>query len=424
MSEDVHLRRAELLLDQGRHAQAEAELRQALARDPGDWFALALLALALAGLDRLDAAEGAAGQAVASGPDEGFAHHALGRVLLARRREAEAVTAAEEAIRLEPDHPGHRALLGQARLAQRRWADALAAADAGLALDPEHGGCSQLRAVALVQAGRRDEAQAELQRALARDPDDASTHTAAGWARLHAGDAQGALGHFQEALRLDPTEDAARAGIVQALQARYRLYALLLRYLLFMSRLTSGQQWGVIIGGYLGYRLVLSHAREHPERAPWLYPLVGLYVAFALLTWLGQPLFNLALRLDRFGRHALDDDQRRGANLVGVTLALALVLAGVWLATGSALASFAAIGAGLLLLPVSAIHACDAGWPRKAMTAYTLALVAVPVLTVVVAFAAPGHAARAGRVGAQAFLLGCVASGFVANGLASARPRR
>lgn len=423
-----HLQRARILLSQGRHAAAEGELRTALAQDPHDGEALALLALALLGQDKLDEAERAAGDAIGQAPDLPFPHHVRGRVLIARRREEEAAAAAAEAIRLDPEDPNHRALLGQARFAQRRWPEALTAVEDGLRLDPEHGDCARLRALALVQSGRREEAAQQLGQALARDPDDAGTHVAMGWTRLEAGDAQAALTHFQEALRLDPTQEAARAGIVEALQAKHRLYALLLRYLMFMSKLGSGQQWLIIIGGWLGYRWLLSHASEHPERAPYLYPLIGLYLAFALLSWLGRPLFNLALRLDRFGRHALTQDQVRGANLVGALLLGALLLCAAWAATGSSLLSLAAIGAVLLLLPASAIHACEPGWPRRAMALYTLGLflcgLAVPGVAILAVVVAPDRAEGLALGAAQLFLLGCLLSGFVANGLISARPSR
>lgn len=430
---NVRVRRAQLLLGQGRFEPAEQECREALGEDPGDPQALALLALALLGRTdegdpdagrRLDEAERAAGDAIAAAPDEAFPHHVRARVLLVRRREEEAIASALEAIRFEPEEPDHRALIAQARFAQRRWADALAAADEGLRFDPEHASCARLRALALVQSGRREEAGETLRAALARNPDDPTTHTALGWARLEARDPQGALTHFQEALRLDPTEEGARAGIVEALKARHRVYALFLRYLMFMAKLTPGQQWGIVIGGYLAYRGVLGYAKDHPEHAVWVYPLIALYLGFVLLSWLGKPMFNLALRLDRFGRHALSDDQRQQANLVGGVLVVALVLIGVWVATGHWLASAAAIGAVVLLLPISAIHSCDPGWPRTLMSLYTLGLACCPLVVVALAFLPLPAPKGLIELLVQVFLFGSLLSGFVANALISARPRR
>jgi hypothetical protein len=43
--------------------------------------------------------------------------------------------------------------------------------------------------------------------------------------------------------------------------------------------------------------------------------------AEAVMTWIASPMFNVMLRFNKFGRYALSDDQRKGANLVaGVRL--------------------------------------------------------------------------------------------------------
>jgi hypothetical protein len=146
-----------------------------------------------------------------------------------------------------------------------------------------------------------------------------------------------------------------------------------------------------------------------------------LYIVFAVMTWISGPLFNLLLRLDRYGRHALSRDQMVASNWVGGFLAPALILAGVWLATDDMLALFGALFFGLLLLPLSAVFVCEPGWPRRAMTLYTLALAGAGLSTVPLAVA--GRADLAG-LALQVFLWGSVLSGFVANLLVMQTPRR
>ena len=46
------------------------------------------------------------------------------------------------------------------------------------------------------------------------------------------------------------------------------------------------------------------------------------YVGFALLTWIGDPIFTLLLRLDPFGRLVVTDEQRMRSNLVGAALVI------------------------------------------------------------------------------------------------------
>jgi tetratricopeptide (TPR) repeat protein len=357
---NVHLDRARVLLDQGRYDLGERELRQALVVEPDDAHAQALLALCLSHLERYHEATEAAQEAIRLAPDLAFAHHVLASVLADRQRPDEAGDAIEEAIRLEPWHPGHYSLLAGVLGQQDRWDDALAAAEQGLALDPEHLGCLNMRAMALVQRGRRDEAAATIAEALAQAPDNAFTHANEGWACLHRGNSKQALTHFREALRLDPTLDWARAGMVDALKARYPIYGLMLRYFLGMSRMDPRWRWGVILGAVFLPRF--------------LGPFAIVFWLFVYLTWTADPLFNLLLRLNRDGRHALSRDQIVASNWVGIALLLALLCLAGGALTGLEWmgATFVLIAA--LVIPLAGTFQCDPGWPRRAMAAYTLVL--------------------------------------------------
>lgn len=363
MTSGARLERAFLLLSQGRTALAEREARAALATDPDDAQAHAVLALALLGREQHREAEEAARQAIALAPDLALAHYALGAVRLGQGRLKDAEAPCAEALRLERDAV-HHWLLGRLRLAQSRWAEALEQADRGLALDPEHGGCLDLRATALIQLGRHDEAEATLQGALERDPEDASAHTNRGWLRLHRADPQGALASFREALRLDPTNERARAGIVEALKARHGPYRLFLRYCLWMSRLGTGKGWLLIIGAYLAYRVLLGVARSNPALAPWLHPLLGAYLVFVLFTWTADDLGLLLLRLHPLGRLSLSRGERIGSLLFGACLLAAALLGGVWWLSGVGAAGRLALVCALLVLPLTAARRQRPGWGR------------------------------------------------------------
>ncbi|HXG10576.1 MAG TPA: tetratricopeptide repeat protein [Gemmataceae bacterium] len=414
-----HFERALVLFEQSRYDLAERELRQELASDPDHPMAHALLALCLSERKQFAEATQEARRAVVLAPDQAFAHYALARVYYDRDRYDEAEEALDEAIRLDPENATYFSLRAGIRFERRDWQGAREAAEEGLRIDPEHPGCTNLRAMALVQLGRRDEAGATIEAALARDPENAVTHANQGWALLHAGDHAKAMEHFREALRLNPELDWARAGIVEALKARHLLYGLMLRYFLWMSRLSSTAQWGVIIGGYLGYRALRSLARNNPELAPWVLPLLILYIVFAVLTWTASPLFNLLLRLNRFGRLALSREQIVASNWVGGTALAALITFSVWLATQKALLLTLALVFGMLVLPVAGTFHCQRGWPRQAMAAYTFLLAAAGLGAHVLAFLQlPGF-----EILLPLFFLGVLLSTFVANGLMMVQPK-
>jgi tetratricopeptide (TPR) repeat protein len=423
----MSLERGLLLYEQSRYELAETELRNALAANPHDAYAHALLALCLMERKQAKDATEEARQAVHLAPDFPFAHYALAKVWYERDHYDEAQQAVEEAIRLDPSDPDYRFLLGAIHFDERRFQDALRLAEEGLALDPEHVGGNNLRALVLVKLGRTREAGATIDAALARDPQNSATHANRGWTLLEQGSATEAQEHFRESLRLDPDNEWARKGIVEALKARNPVYAGMLRYFLWMSRLDRRAQWGVIVGGYLVNRMLTRAANADPDVAPWVLPFRILYVAFVLLTWTADPLFNLVLRLNRFGRLALSREQIVESNWLGTVILLALLSLGacvVWGFDSPFLLS--AMVFGFLIIPVAGTFKASLGWPRTAMWVYTGVLGALGLTSLAMAVAAWQSGQRGGGGGALFgfFLIGVVLAPWVANYLISRRPRR
>ncbi|NLE57524.1 MAG: tetratricopeptide repeat protein [Planctomycetes bacterium] len=367
----IHFDRAWVLIEQSRPELAEQEARRGLAESPDDGRGHALLALSLAQQEKLKEATAAIETAIHSTPDEPFPHYIRAIILHDRSRPEEALEAIHEAIRLDPENAYYHALLGQVFLLQRQWSQALAAAEEGLRLDPEHVQAANVRAAALVKLGRRLEAAQALDAALARDPDDANTHANRGWALLHEGKHRQALESFREALRLEPGNEWARHGIVEALKAKNIVYGLMLRYFLWMGTLSGKARWGLILGGYFGARALSSIARSNPPLAPFIAPFLILYLLFVFLTWTAGPLFNLLLRLNRFGRLALSREQIVASNWVGGSLLLAFVCLGLGFVLDNGGLLVASLVFGLLSMPLAGTFDCSRGWPRTVMASYT-----------------------------------------------------
>jgi tetratricopeptide (TPR) repeat protein len=279
-----------------------------------------------------------------------------------------------------------------------------------------------LRAIALVHLGRRDDAARTIDGALAASPEDAVTHANQGWTLLHQGDPKRAMTHFREALRLDPTSDWARAGIVEAMKARNPIYRWLLGFFLWMSRLSPGARWGIILGGWFGNRVLRGVAATNPSLAPFIWPITTVYILFVLMTWLAPPLFNAMLRLDRDGRHALSREQIITSNWI---LSLLTIAAGSFiglLATGVGWLEILTVVALLLAIPVSTIWRCDEGWPRRANVAIAVALALVGSAMVYIAVT-NGSAELFDRL-FGVFVVGTLAASFVVQSLVSAKPQR
>ena len=364
--------RGALLLDQGRHDLAEKELREHLSGAPDDAIGHALLSLALVELERFPEAEAEAKAAISLDPGESFTHYARSRVMLARRAYKDAVEAAQETVRLDPDEPRGYQVLAGAYLGLRQWQQAVDTTDAGLAIAPEHETLLTIRGLALRQLGRGTESQDAFEGALRRDPGNSFAHASRGLGLLHEGRMTEALEAYREALRLDPTNEMARSGLVEALKARNPLYAWLLRSMLFLGRLSGRASFVLYIGFFLIQRTGRELVRRDPSLLPLFIPLVGVYLLFVWLTFAAAPLFNLILRLDSLGRHALSEEQRIESNIVGPLVAVGAPAALIAIVTGAPLPATIAITALGLVVPIASTFNCDAGWPRTVMALVTI----------------------------------------------------
>jgi len=411
------LQRALLLFEQSRFDQAERELQQLLLDDPNHAIAHSLLARCLCRRKAFAEATREAEAGVHLAPNSSFAHYMHALVLNDRDRLPDAENAIGEAIRLDPEDADYWALFANLQMQQKAWSKALHSAEQGLAIDAEHVECNNRRAMALVKLGRKAEAGATIDATLARNPDDAFSHANQGWTLLEKGDHAKALEHFREALRIQPEMEWARTGLVEALKARYWLYGLILKYFLWMSKLSMRARWGVVLGGYFGYRVLHAVSQGNPVLAVWVLPFELIYAAFVLMTWLANPLFNLLLRFNRFGRLALSDDQRRSSTLVGVCLALSIVCFLANLASDNIAMFVAGWMFALLMLPFSAIHSCEVGWPRSAMIIYSALLA---ILAGIAVLGAALHRAF-GLTAITALLAGIFLNNFVAAVLRSVR---
>ncbi len=414
----ANLAQAHLLLQQKRYKEAESFLRSVLFENPNDPEAHALLAFALFEQERKDDALREAQAAVRCAPDDPIGHHAGAIVLMVMGKYDEALSAIRTAIRLSPLVPDYYAVMGNIYLFQRRWQEALDAAETGLRFDAEDIPCNNIRAMALVKLGRKDEAGQNLEAVLALNPENALTHANQGWALLHGGQHAQALEHFREALRLNPQLTWAREGVVEALKARNPIYWVMLRYFLWMSRLSGGARWGFILGLYFLNRLVSGMRQLAPSCMTPLFSLFTiLYTLFVFLSWTARPLFNLLLRLNRMGRLALSDEEITASNWVAVCLVAAIACLGGALIMGQPLFMTTALYMLMLVLPVASLFQVPAGKRRWFLITYAIGLALLAVGSLLLSLNGASLGAQLGEV----FFWGWILYSWIANAVAAMR---
>jgi Tfp pilus assembly protein PilF len=417
---------ARQLLQLKRYPDAEQRLREALTSEPEDFLAHRLLALALYHQEREGEALPEAERAISLAPDDPNNHYVLAAILLAMDRPQQARQSAQEALRLDPNIPAYHALLARIYVKQKQWQRAREAAESGLRLAPEHVECINVRAMALVGLGEREQASELIETALAQEPEEALSHANMGWTLLHRNQPEKAMEHFREALRLDPMSQWARAGIIEALKARNPLYRLILRYFLWMSRLTKSERWTTIFvssGVMRGLRVL---ARQIPLLWIVVLPLVLFYQLFVFLTWVARPLFGFFLLFDPFGRLALPEEERVAAKWVGGALVasgvsfvlfLLLVVPGFLLELPLLGFGFLvlAVAAFAFMMPLAGIFVVPEGVRRTFLAVYAGLLGALGVATAVLtALGTPWSAGIALLLG-LAFIVGWSLFAWISN---------
>lgn len=310
--------RALVLMETRRYADAEQMLIKGLVENPQDANALAILALCRISQDKNAEALTPAQQAVAIAPDSPFVLTTLGRALFFNNKPKEAREHLHAALQMDPTFSDAYMVLSQLEYHERNWEMALYNAERGLEHDPEDQSLVNLRAMALVKLNRNDEAAETVDYALYNDPEDGYSHSNKGWVNLHQSKYNEAVASFKEALRLNPNNEHAREGLKEAIKGKNWLYRGLLKYFLFMGRLSERNQWLVIIGLYVGMRFLRSISESNPALQPFIAPLIVAYMVFALATWIGKPLSNLFLRLHPVGKYALTDYEKTISNITGV----------------------------------------------------------------------------------------------------------
>jgi hypothetical protein len=165
---------------------------------------------------------------------------------------------------------------------------------------------------------------------------------------------------------------------------------------------------------------------------PWIWAVLLVYLAFGVLIWIAEPLFNLLLRLDRTGSLALSQEQRSASNWVGVCL-LGVLAGGLFALAKMSLDVLLIAGVcGLLIIPVARTFDCRPGWPRRVMVGYTLFLAVLGMIGVATMLCA-GYWRAGGegilevrRIGwwiVGAFVVGTFLSGWLALYLIMSRSR-
>ncbi|MCB1096162.1 MAG: tetratricopeptide repeat protein [Verrucomicrobiae bacterium] len=326
---DSHLKRGQLLHNQGRYAEAESFYKQALAEDPHNPDALMLLGWCQFLQDKRETnALHSVEMAIGLDPENGHSHCLRAIILSRLKRHKDAHEAADRAIALTPDAADSYAAKAQVFAGEQKWADMEHSAREALGRDGDHDHAQNLLTQSLLLQGKTDENAFNVERQLARDPDDPMPHFNAGYAALRRGDYRKAEEHFRESLRLSPSFESAREGMLESFRARSIVYRSYLKWNFWLAKFSSKYRFGIIIGLYVLYRVVVGALQKVSPLLAFL--VIALYLLFALWTHVARGVGNLIVLMDRNARMALRKPDVIEGVLVGgaICTGLLTVIAG------------------------------------------------------------------------------------------------
>ncbi len=325
MVEDFRLSRVDILIQQDKFDEAEKILKDLLSEEPNNVVLLSLFAEVNLQQDRLDIARKVIDNAIGLAPDSAHLFFVRARISIGQENYKDAEKDISQAIQLDPDDANYFALLAHVKLSRKQFEEALTLANKALAIDAENLLGLNTRSAALIKLDKSEESFLTIEGALREDPNNAYTHANYGWGLLEKGNHKKALEHFKESLKNDPNFAYAQAGMLESLKATNVAYRLFLRYSFWMGNLTSKYQWGVIIGFYLGSRVLRTIANNNEALQPFLVPLIIILALIAFSTWVMRPISNLFLRFNKYGQLLLGKDEKLSSNFVAVSLGIFLL---------------------------------------------------------------------------------------------------
>lgn len=408
MIENV-VNRAEILIQQTNYTEAEKLLKESLRLNPNDSYILALLSEVSLQLDKTGEAGVLVDIAIGINPSEARLFYIKAKVNLQKDEYDNAEKNLKQALEIEAGNASYYALWASVKLARKQFESALQLANKSLELDAENILGLNTRSTALLKLNKREDSFKTIDGALREDPNNAYTHANYGWNLLEKGDRKKALKHFREALKIDPNFKYAQSGMVEALKANNILYKLFLKYSFWIGNLSAKYQWAVIIGFYVGFRILRAIASNNEDLQPYLTPLIILLAIVAFSTWVISPLSNLMLRLNSYGRYLLDKKEITSSNFVGISLIIFFIgILSYFIMSENNYLTIAAFGFAMML-PCSVMLS-----PSK----YKYSLIIYTCIMALTGFGAIVNAFDTGEIFnrfSSIFILGFIAFQWVAN---------
>jgi tetratricopeptide (TPR) repeat protein len=289
----------------------------------------------------------------------------------------------ENLIEMMPYNDEVYLLMAKVKLGLRNYDNAIYFTNQALELNPENVEALNLK-IMLLGINHSDDTDESLETALHLDPENASTIANHAMQLMRKGNTKESLERFKEALSIDQTNQLARYGMSEALKSQfppYRWYFLLKEKL---SALSAKGSWAYLLGFFVMYRILIAVSKSNPEIAPFLQPIILIFFIFFLSSWIFEPIMNVYLLGNKYGRLLLDKDDKVMAKLCASSLICSFIFFILFAISLEPKLLFASIVFFAFLLPLGSFLTVVSERNRKITTAMTVGIIAVSLLSFLV----------------------------------------
>jgi len=346
------LKKARLLMQQGRFKMAEQELRQTLGLYRSNAATRAMLSTCLLRQNLISEALHEAKSAIRMEPTNPNHYYVLSLIYLEQERYDKGDKTIRISLSHYAAHPDYLYVLGTIFFQQTEWEKALKICDMSLNLDSEHIDSLILRARVLNRIGEHEASNQTFELALHSDPENPVTHANKGWAALEQKQFEVAREHFDAALGFNPELEFARSGLVESLKTKYKLYRWVMNANYWAN--TCWDSSKIIL--VTGLVLCASHL-------PYLSPI---YLSILLFMWFPDVIFNAYLQKDERTRQILSNRERNTSRAFAVIFMGCMVsLASFCITKENLFFSLGIVGLGMLFPLVGTLRTWQDYYARR-----------------------------------------------------------
>ena len=166
---------------------------------------------------------------------------------------------------------------------------------------------------------------------------------------------------------------------------------------------------GVIIGFFIGFRLLRALAASNESLRPFLTPIIILLALIMFSTWIITPVSNLFLRFNKYGKHLLGKYEKISANFVGIGFLLFILGLMTYLFLGNEKFLPVAVFGFAMMLPCSSMFLPSKN--ENALMVYVVVMALVGLASIFLTF----QSGEIFNMFSAIFIFGFVAFQWVAN---------